>query len=263
MRRLSALRPEIERRIRAANKVLVFLDYDGTLVPIQPTPELARLSAERKKLLARLTRLSRFKAGLLTGRSLKDIRKAVGLSGLFYAANYGLAIVTPQKSWVHPGARQQVFALKKMLPSLKKLSLDFRGVRIEDKTLTAAIHYRQYRGKAGRLKTRLLEIIGARPHPFRLKTGKKVFEVYPAVKWDKGRALLKVEQMLGYRKKPLVIFIGDDEADEAAFRRMGARDIPVAVGRRKKTAARCFCKNSGEVARFLKLLWKAGANEKN
>ncbi len=263
MKPLWAARHEIFRQVGAARKVLLFLDYDGTLVPIRPTPELARLSAERKKLLSRLSGLPKFKVGILTGRSLKDIRKVVGLPNIFYAANYGLAIATPQKSWAHPEARRQVLALKKVLAALRKMAADFRGVRIEDKTLTAAIHFRQYRGRPQPLERKLAEIIGGEPGRFQLKTGKKIFEAYPAVKWDKGRALLKVEQMLGYREKPLVIFIGDDQADEEAFRRMSARDIPVAVGRRKKTAARYFCQTSGQVGRFLKLLWKAFSNGEN
>ncbi len=263
MRRLWAARREILARIRAAQKVLVFLDYDGTLVPIQPTPELARLSPGRKKILARLARLPKFRAGLLTGRSLKDIRRAVKVPGLFYAANYGLVIITPQKSWVHPAARRRVGSLKKMLPRLKGLAAEFRGVRVEDKTLTVAIHYRRWRGRPGWLEKRLEGIIRDFPKPFRLESGKKIFEVYPAVKWDKGKALLKVEKMLGYRRAPLVIFFGDDCADEEAFRRMGKADISVAVGRSRDTAARFFCKNSGLVERFLKFLLKAGTGSKS
>lgn len=263
MKQLAASRPEIERRIRASNQILVLLDYDGTLVPIQPTPELARLSPGQKKILARLARRPRFKVGLLTGRSLKDIRRAVRVPGLFYAANYGLAIVTPEKNWVHPEAQKKVPMLKKMLPRLKKLSSEFRGVRIEDKALTVAIHYRHYRGKSGLLKKKLEEAIRFWPGAFRLETGKKIFEVYPAVNWDKGRALLKVENLLAYRHTPLVVFFGDDHADEEAFRRMNPGDISVAVGKSKKTAARFFCRNSGEVARFLKMLLKIGTGERN
>ncbi|HXF49168.1 MAG TPA: trehalose-phosphatase [Verrucomicrobiae bacterium] len=263
MKPLAASRLEIEKRIRAANQILVFLDYDGTLVPIQPTPELARLSTGQKKILADLARRPRFKVGLLTGRSLKDIRRAVRVPGLFYAANYGLAIVTLQKSWVHPEAQKKVPMLKKILPWLKKLSLEFRGVRIEDKALTVAIHYRQYKGKPERLKKRLEEIIRGHHVAFMLKTGKKIFEVYPAVKWDKGKALLKVERLLGFRRAPLVIFFGDDHADEEAFRQMGPKDVSVAVGRGWKTAARYFCKNSAEVMRFLESLLKIEPGGKN
>ncbi len=263
MKRLSAYRPEIQKRVRNAPKVLLFLDYDGTLVPIRPTPELARLSPGRKKILAGLTRLAAFNVGILTGRSLKDIRKAVKIPRLFFAANYGLAIEVPKKRWVHPEAKRKSFLLKKMLPRLRKLGLEFRGVRIEDKTLTVAVHYRQYKGRPGVLKNRLEEIIRARSKPFKLNTGKKIFEVYPTVKWDKGRALLKVERLLGHRRASLAIFFGDDCADEEAFRRMRPRDISVAVGRSKKTAARYFCQNSSEVARFLKRLLKAARGAKN
>ncbi|MGH8003563.1 MAG: trehalose-phosphatase, partial [Limisphaerales bacterium] len=81
--------------------------------------------------------------------------------------------------------------------------------------------------------------------------------------WDKGRALLKAERLLGYRRAPLVIFFGDDHADEEAFRQMDAKGISVAVGRSRKTAARYFCKNSGEVVRFLRRLLKAGIDGEN
>lgn len=259
MKSLSAAREKILERVKATQKILIFLDYDGTLVPIRPTPELARLSPERKKLLSALAHLPKFKAGILTGRSLPNIRKAVGLSGLFYAANYGLKIETPQKSWVHPLAQNRLPAIKKMLPGLRKMAAGFRGVRIEDKALTVAVHFRQHQGRPKLLERKLVEIIGGRPGQFRLTTGKKIFEVYPAVKWDKGKALLKVEKMLGYRRRPLIIFIGDDRADEEAFRQMGSKDISVAVGRREKTAARFWCRGSGEVIRFLKFLLKAGS----
>ncbi len=101
MKPLSSFRPEIQKRVRNASKVLLFLDYDGTLVPIRPTPELARLSPERKKILAGLARLPAFNVGILTGRSLKNIRTAVKIPGMFFAANYGLAIATPKR---HPMA---------------------------------------------------------------------------------------------------------------------------------------------------------------
>lgn len=262
MTRLLAAGAEIFREVRAAQGVLVFLDYDGTLVPIRPTPERARLSPERKKILTGLARLPRFNAGLLTGRSLKDIRKAAGIPGLFYAANYGLVIVTPQKQWVHPEAKSRVSLLKRMLPRLRRLESEFPGVRIEDKTWTVAIHYRQHHRKPEVLRKKLEQIISARLRGFELKTGKKVFEVYPAVKWDKGRALLKVQEMLGYQKAPLVIFVGDDRADEEAFRQMRKTDLAAVVGRREKTAARFFCQNSGEVFRFLKSVLKAERDSK-
>ncbi len=257
MKPLLAARREILERVRSAQKILIFLDYDGTLVPIRPTPELARLSPERKEVLSLLARLPKVKAGILTGRSLPNIRKAVGLSTLFYAANYGLAIVTPKKSWVHPEAKKRARLLNKMLPALRKAAFRFRGVRIEDKTLTVAVHFRQYKGRPELLEERLAGVMEGWPGRFLLKTGKKIFEVYPAVKWDKGKSLLKVEQMLGFSQKPLKIFIGDDRADEEAFRQMGSKDISVAVGRREKTNARFYCKNSGQVIRFLKFLLKA------
>lgn len=97
MKELSAARREIFERIRAAYKVLLLLDYDGTLVPIRSHPRLAKLSVPQKKLLGRLSKSPKFKVGIVTGRSLKDIRKTLRLSGLVYAANHGLEIVSGKK----------------------------------------------------------------------------------------------------------------------------------------------------------------------
>ncbi|MCI0330463.1 MAG: trehalose-phosphatase [candidate division Zixibacteria bacterium] len=263
MKNLWKARREVLERVWAAPQVLLLPDYDGTLVPIRPTPELARLSSERKKILAGLALKPAFDVGILTGRSLKDIQKAVKIPGLFYAANYGLVIATAKEKWVHPGAQKRASILKRMLPSLRRILSGYPGVRVEDKALTVAVHYRRYREAVEPLRQKMMRFLKVYGGRFRLAPGKKIFEVYPAVAWDKGKALSKIQALLGFRKRPLVIFFGDDRADEEAFRQMRHQDISVAVGRSKKTAARYFCRNSDEVIRFLKLLCGAGAGSES
>ncbi len=62
-------------------------------------------------------------------------------------------------------------------------------------------------------------------------SGRKVFEMRPAAAWGKDKVLAQIEQIPGYREKPLVLLIGDDLTHEDAFPRMSNLDISVYVVR--------------------------------
>lgn len=256
MKPLSAARQEILKRVRDAQQILLLLDYDGTLVPIRSHPGLAKLSASQEKLLERLSASAKFKIGIVTGRSLKDIRKTVGLSGLVYSANHGLEIAIGKRRWVHPKANAASPLINKTASRLRRIFRAYAGVRVEDKGLTLAVHYRRFSGKPSLLKHKMLEIMQEHAARLILTHGKKIYEIRPAVAWGKGKSLTKIEKMLGYRKKPLVIFIGDDMTDEDAFGLMSKSDISILVGNRRKSAARFKARSRKAVYLFLGKLKK-------
>ncbi|MCK5256342.1 MAG: trehalose-phosphatase, partial [Deltaproteobacteria bacterium] len=82
----------------------------------------------------------------------------------------------------------------------------------------------------------------------------KVYEVRPNIDWDKGKAVVKLSQLLDLKTKPLKIYIGDDQTDEDAFKVLGEDDISIRVGYKKDSKAQYFCKGSSEVLQFLKKL---------
>lgn len=55
---------------------------------------------------------------------------------------------------------------------------------------------------------------------FHMTRGKKVLEIRPSIKWNKGDALKYLLETLGYHKSSDVfpIYIGDDRTDEDAFK---------------------------------------------
>ncbi|MGH7001008.1 MAG: trehalose-phosphatase, partial [Stellaceae bacterium] len=68
----------------------MFLDIDGTLLPIAATPQAVRAESELRALLTRLERACAGGAALVSGRALADIDALLGLQALPAAGLHGL-----------------------------------------------------------------------------------------------------------------------------------------------------------------------------
>ena len=79
----------------------LLLDYDGTLAPIASHPDLTVLPDETRAVLERLCRIPDVFMGIITGRSIPDIKQKVGITGITYAGNHGLDIVHPDGTKVN------------------------------------------------------------------------------------------------------------------------------------------------------------------
>lgn len=229
-------------------KILLFLDYDGTLTPIVKRPELAILEPQARHLLKKLSR--KVKLCVISGRSLADIKKLIKLKGIIFAGNHGLEIDYNGRLFIHPSALRFRHRLDNILVTLKEKLKDIPGIFIEDKGATVSVHYRNVKNKyIEKIKNTFKISYGAR-----ITRGKKVFEVRPPVRWDKGMAVKKIIGLAGGNCLP--IYIGDDTTDEDAFRALKKRGLAIFVGRPQKTAAKYYLKNTKDVVEFLKhLLW--------
>jgi trehalose 6-phosphate phosphatase len=93
----------------------------------------------------------------------------------------------------------------------------------------------------------------------RITSGKKVYEVRPAVQWDKGEAIALLIERFGKtkpKKELLPIYLGDDQTDEDGFKVIEKHDgISVFVGEEtRNSAARYYLKSPAEVEQFLEQL---------
>lgn len=249
----------IERRIRRSKRIVLFLDYDGTLVPIAATPQQARMPESTKALLARLSRLSGVRVAIITGRSLRTIKKMVGLKELIYAGNHGLELCGRGLRLELPGA----VSLKKIFLKIRKqlflLEREFAGVLVEDKDLTWSVHYRKL--KKHRQEEILLSRVQGILKPFvlrgqvRLTFGKKVMEIRPNINWHKGKIvswLLRQREVAGgLRKNVFVMCFGDDTTDEDVFRQL-RKAVTVYVGAPKKSCARYRVRKIDDVLEILR-----------
>jgi trehalose-phosphatase len=257
----SALAKVAEWRVARsrAGRLLVAVDYDGTLTPIAPSPDEAVLSAPARVALLQLAQRPDTDLAVISGRALEDLRPRIGVPDIYYAGNHGLEIEGPGLQEVHQeanGARPRIAACADMLRS--GLAGE-PGAILEDKGLTLSVHYRQVTdpGAEERIRT-LVRHACANLTGLRITEGKKVFEVRPDVEWDKGRALrflLEVLDAASATATP-VLFIGDDRTDEDAFRALRGRGdgIIVAPEVPPHTAATASLGSPDEVLLFLESL---------
>jgi len=259
---LSTAWPEISRRIREARHILLLSDYDGTLTPIVERPELAELSPQTKRMLWVLTRRHRYTVGLISGRALSDLKERVGLKGVVYAGNHGLEIEGPGIAFVSPVAEEFKPVLHLLHQVLSKTLGAVKGVLVEDKGLTLSVHYRLVdEGRSEEVRHVFERITGPAQTMGKLRTtsGKKVYEVRPAVAWNKGKAievLIKKHRRRGRNHGLLTIFMGDDLTDEDGFKVVeNHRGLSIFVGEdNPQSAAGYYVRSPAEVDRFIQQL---------
>jgi trehalose 6-phosphate phosphatase len=252
-RPLFAAWDEIEAALCEATSLVVMSDFDGTLTPIQSQPEQVRLSAHVRVALAQLVAKDVL-VGVVSGRSLPDVRKRVGLDRICYVGCHGYSFQTTNGHPVTLMNRAEEALLPSISRTLRLRLKDLRGIRVETKEAGISIHYRNAtRRDAKRARAAIQETI-RQNRRLHLITGKKVWEILPGPgvdKWTAIRMLLALED----RAKSLLVYIGDDVPDEYVFARM--RGISVAVGKRRHTAARFYVETTADVRRFLEELARA------
>ena len=214
----------------AGKRPACFFDYDGTLTPIVERPEDALLSEQMRRALTEAAR--RFPVAIISGRDLEDVRRLVGIPELVYAGSHGFDIAGPELRLELPEGAHALDPLREAAHELAERLESVPGARLEPKRFAVAVHYRQTAAAdVPRVESAVDEVI--EHHPRLRKTGgKKVFELRPAIEWDKGRAVSWLIAELGLdRPDVLPIYIGDDLTDEDAFRALLGRGLGILVAR--------------------------------
>jgi len=255
---------EVVAQLRGARHILLLTDYDGTLTPIVERPELATLSTTNKQLLRNLVRQPNFSVGVISGRALTDLKDKVGLNNIIYAGNHGLEIEGPGISFINPIAQELRPIFRILHYVLSRALKTIKGAWVENKGLSLSVHYRQVeRKKAGEVKTIFERMVSGTQAMGKVKvtSGKKVYEVRPAVAWDKGKAiklLMKKYGKGGRKSRLLPIYLGDDLTDEDGFKVIEDYGNGISVFIRgeetRPSSARYFLNSPTEVTSFLRML---------
>jgi trehalose-phosphatase len=242
----------IQARIQQAQNLFLLLDYDGTLAPIAPRPEMALCPPGVKRLLKRLRDLPGVYLAIISGRSIKDVREKVGLSGIVYVGNHGLEIENPDgrdKKILAPNRRREIKTIARHLRNSLK---DIPGIIFEDKGPILSVHYRIVPRK---FLTQVSQTVETELQQWRkrwkIASGKKVLEIRPRLDFNKGKAVREI--LKGFSSKTLLaIYLGDDQTDEDAFRVVKGRGIAVLVRMvRLSSEADFFLRSPDEVKEFL------------
>jgi trehalose-phosphatase len=245
-RNLFSIWDEIADDIRDARSVAVLSDFDGSLVKIQRHPGAVRMAKRTRDVLAELVRRD-FLVAIVSGRSLNDVKKRVGLPGVCYVGCQGYSIQDARGHRITLANRDERRLLGLAIKQLREKLSGLEGVRLEVKEATLAVHYREAsRAVAARTKAIVAETIAAN-RGLRLSGGKKVWEIFPGSGVDKWTAIRFLLSREGHMES-LLIYAGDDVGDEPVFARMSG--ISILVGRRRATAARYSLESPVELRRF-------------
>ncbi len=246
---------KLAKELASRPQILLLLDFDGTLAPLESAPQLAKLPVRTKSMIKRLRARRGVEVAIVSGRSVSNIRRRVGLRSVYYAGNHGLEIEGPGLSFKHPVAAALKPALQDLARALRREIRALPGVFVENKGMTLSIHYRKL--PAARLEELenvvRLSRAETRGLPFRWRKGHKVWELVPAVKWDKGCAALYLIRYLG---RPFPVALGDDRTDEDMFGVLGNKGITVRIGPAQASKAVYRLSSQAETDRFLGALEK-------
>ena len=258
-------------RVYFRKKIILFLDFDGTLAPIANTPQQASIAPSLMTILQRLARQSQCQIVIISGRALTDVQEKVEIDGIIYVGNHGLEIRGNQAFKLEVPVTSTT---KQILKQIKKgLGASVRhipGAWVEDKEKTLALHFRLVdRQNVSELKKRFNKICFPYLQTYQIKVRqeKKVLEVRPPIDWDKGKAVVwilrKMKLYSSQKKTKTIFYLGDDKTDEDAFKVLRERkdSVTVCVGKRKKTFARYYIKAEWEVPRLLRNILQIRAEE--
>ncbi|MDH4131289.1 MAG: trehalose-phosphatase [Gemmatimonadota bacterium] len=205
----------------------LFLDLDGTLVELAEAPRAVRVEADLLALLKSLREVLDGAVALVSGRSLSDLDRMLGISQWPAAGQHGLEIrratgqvtTRPVPSATWGTVRESLWLLARRHP----------GLLLEEKGLSLALHYRQAPRLASHIHRVVRQVVDRAGDGLRVIPGRRVIEVTPAGA-SKGEAvdsLMATAPFLGR----LPVFVGDDVTDEEAFSTVRRhRGVSVKVG---------------------------------
>ncbi|KAJ7965381.1 Trehalose 6-phosphate phosphatase [Quillaja saponaria] len=263
-----------DRMMKAAKgkRIVVFLDYDGTLSPIVDDPDRAFMSDEMRAAVCEVAKY--FPTAIISGRSRDKVKEFVKLSNVYYAGSHGMDIMVPaipvessDGKLLNTMDTEVLFQpAKKFLPEiieiftlLKEKTKEIQGARLEDNGFCISVHFRQVRQEDyGKLEERVKSVLENHSE-FCLTGGRKVMEIRPSIEWNKGHALEYFLDTLGLSNSSDVIpiYIGDDRTDEDAFKVIQSRGqgYPIIVSSiPKDTKAGYSLLDPSEVLTFLQRL---------
>ena len=198
----------------APGSVAIFTDIDGTLAPIVPTPDMSEVPAEIKENLRRLSEKYLLVAGV-SGLKTEDALDLVGLADVVYFGNHGFEILREGEVEVVPEALHYLEKVEE-LERRAQDELGPLGAFVEEKGITASVHYRNAPPEVGERSVEFVKREGERLG-LRITVGRGVVEARPPIRADKGTAVRALVEEYGPER---AMFIGADTTDLDAFREL-------------------------------------------
>ena len=183
---------------------LFMLDYDGTLAEIVDNPDEAFAHEDVPSLLQQLNQAH--PVYIITGRAADDLSNLLKVDGLRVIGVHGMEEGVLGEEIV-PLVSEEVL---ETLNEVRENFPDIEGLKIEDKRLAIAFHYREVSAEG---REKLESWAASQPEDLSRLWGKNVLELRPQG-YSKGEA---VKRLIKEHSDKAPVFIGDDTTDEEAF----------------------------------------------
>ncbi|WP_425549094.1 bifunctional alpha,alpha-trehalose-phosphate synthase (UDP-forming)/trehalose-phosphatase [Agromyces indicus] len=245
-----ALRSAVAR-IAEVERLLVALDFDGTLAPLVDRPEDARATERARAAIERMSQHEDTRVALVSGRaldSLKDVASppvAALLSG-----SHGVELQLDASGVTIDLRENELTRLEQLIDIVENAASAADGAWVERKPAGIALHTRKLGATAGAaLQREARERVEQVLPGLATRTGKNVLE-FAVRASDKGEAVTRLRQHAG---ADAVLYVGDDVTDEDAFATLEIDDVGVKVGQGKSLAAYRL-RGPDDVAELLEVL---------
>jgi trehalose 6-phosphate phosphatase len=204
----------------------LFIDIDGTLLGMAPTPDTVHVPAGLVPLLQSVERGLGGAVAILTGRRVADADRLFAPLKWVASGVHGTELrCTPDA----PVAQLAPPIPADVVQAMNNISGIAAGILIEQKGSGVAVHYRNAPLARRALESELVAIISASAYDLVLREGRKVLEAVPKG-FSKGTALVEIASRAPFKgRRP--VMIGDDVGDESAFlaaERLGGLGLRVA-----------------------------------
>ena len=173
--------PEVARRIDRAEKILLGLDFDGTLTPIRSRPEEAVLAGPMRAVLESLQGKPRLTLMIVSGpRRLPMSPLGSDCPSSSTQATTWLEIQGSGMSFVEPTAAALTERLQELTKRAQELLAGIPGVIVEPKGLTTSVHFRNVPAEQWDTVARIVaHVVAIDPDGFVLTTGHRIWEIRP------------------------------------------------------------------------------------
>ncbi|XP_023632655.1 probable trehalose-phosphate phosphatase C isoform X2 [Capsella rubella] len=251
-------------------QIIMFLDYDGTLSRITEDHDKAYITDEMREAVKEVA--IHFKTAIISGRSTDKVQGFVKLAGIHYAGSHGMDIKGPtntdqviffnQEVMFQP-ASEYLPMIDEVVNVLKEKTKGIPGATVEHNKFCLSVHFRRVDETGWAALAEQVRLVLIDYPELKLTKGRKVLELRPSIKWDKGKALEFLLNSLGLAESEdvLPVYIGDDRTDEDAFKVLCERGqgFGIVVSKIvKETYASYSLQDPSQVKEFLERLvkWK-------
>ncbi|MCU1570950.1 MAG: trehalose phosphatase [Naasia sp.] len=232
-------------------RLLVALDFDGTLAPVVDDPAKARALPEARAAARRLADLPGTRVALVSGRSMESLEEVAGAGDdVLLVGSHGVEVRLDSPDDVFTLDEDEQAQLGLLGSVLDQVADSMDEVWVEAKPAGFALHTRLATDKNSRI-AHLVALSEARAevNDVTVRRGKDVLE-FSVRSTTKGEA---VEHLRRYTRSTAVFYAGDDVTDEDAFEALGPDDLGLKIGS-GATVADHRVDSPDEVASVLTLL---------